>query len=103
MRYKATVLLFFIAVIDTSAQEMWGISNSNYSGNMGIFLNPSTIVAAPYKYDFNLIGLDVFAENNFMYIPAENKVVPRAIEGDTANKVTVQNYQHSSQHAFAHA
>ncbi|MBK7851504.1 MAG: hypothetical protein IPJ66_10310 [Bacteroidetes bacterium] len=37
---------------------MWGISNSNYSGNMGIFLNPATIVGAPYKYEFNIIAGD---------------------------------------------
>ncbi|MBK8363876.1 MAG: hypothetical protein IPL24_09375 [Bacteroidetes bacterium] len=50
-------LLIFISQF-SYGQEMWGISNSNYSGNMGIFLNPSEIVGAPYKYEINLIAGD---------------------------------------------
>src|SRR5258706_15330827 len=100
-----TILFCFTISLTVNAQEMWGISNSNYAGNMGIFLNPSTIVAAPYKYDFNFFTLNVFAENSFVYVPSKYKVIPTAIEGDYVrqNATTVENYQHPSQHVFLHA
>lgn len=63
-------------------QEMWGISNSNYSGNMGIFLNPSTIVGAPYKYEINLIAGDFFAENTYIYYPQDKHIVWRGLTGN---------------------
>ena len=34
---------------------------------MGIFLNPSTIVGAPYQYEINLVAFDAFAENANVY------------------------------------
>ena len=61
-------------------QEMWGISNSNYSGNMGIFLNPSTIVGAPYKYEINIIAGDFFAENSYIYFPKEENILMQIIQ-----------------------
>ena len=57
--------LLILFNFQSSGQEMWGISNSNFSGNMGIFLNPSTIVSAPYNYEINIIALDAFAENTY--------------------------------------
>src|SRR5690348_8195839 len=86
MRKIVCSIFFLLLMLNGRAQEMWGLNNSNYAGNLGIYLNPSTIVAAPYRYDFNLFALDIFAENNFAYIPAQYKVVPRAIEGDTSNQ-----------------
>lgn len=79
-----TRLLFLIAVLlptIANAQEVWGISNSNYAGNMGIFLNPSTIVHAPYRYELNLIAFDAFAENNYFYSPRDRHFVPRTLFG----------------------
>ena len=63
-------------------QEMWGISNSNYSGNMGIFLNPSTIVGAPYKYEINIVAADFFAENSYIYFPQDKHIVWNSITGN---------------------
>jgi len=105
VRKIACCAFFLLFVLSSKGQEMWGISNSNYAGTMGIYLNPSTIVAAPYRYDFNLFALDAFVENNYMYMPAKYKVVPRAIEGDTANQknATMESYNPSTIHGFVHA
>src|SRR4051812_37013413 len=103
MRYKTTFLFLFVISTAASAQEMWGISNSNYSGNMGIFLNPSTIVAAPYKYEFNLIAGDLFAENSFLYSPSDRKIVPRSIFGTAPKGINwfdINNRE--TQNGFAH-
>src|SRR3954467_11820139 len=75
------LLSFSFLISSASAQEMWGFSNSNYSGNMGIFLNPSTIVGAPYKYEINIIAADIFAENNYVYFPRNKKIVWNSIQG----------------------
>jgi len=64
---------------------MWGISNSNFSGNMGIFLNPSTIVAAPYQYEFNFISVDGFASNTYVYIPKSSNFLVRSATGQIGN------------------
>lgn len=50
------------------AQEIYGFANSNFAGVMGLHLNPSSIVGAPYKYEFNFIAGDFFAENNYLYL-----------------------------------
>lgn len=84
-------------------QEMWGISNSNYSGNMGIFLNPSTIVGAPYKYEINIVAADFFAENSYIYFPQDKHIVWNSITG---NNEPGKNYSYrtgdATQKGFGH-
>src|SRR5690606_8883306 len=75
MHKKLLFLLMLFSIQYASGQEMWGISNSNYSGNMGIFLNPSTIVGAPYRYELNVLAGDFFAENTYVYFPKEKNIV----------------------------
>ncbi len=80
---KKIILSLLILITHFSyGQEMWGISNSNYSGNMGIFLNPSTIVGAPYKYEINLIAGDFFAENTYIYFPQRKHIVFNSLFGN---------------------
>src|SRR3954464_13725265 len=88
---KKVLLVCFITGLFTNlhAQEMWGISNSNYSGNMGIALNPSTIVAAPYKYDLNLFAMDVFIQNNYAWFPASDKLLYSSIHGSKESPTLV--------------
>ncbi len=81
MKRSLTVCVLFLCFHYASAQEMWGISNSNYSGNMGIFLNPSTIVGAPYRYEINILAADIFAENNYVYFPRDRKIVLNSLQG----------------------
>ncbi|HNS12132.1 MAG TPA: DUF5723 family protein [Bacteroidia bacterium] len=103
---KKIIILVFIFNFSgrtSLAQEMWGISNSNYAGNMGIFLNPSTIVAAPYKYDINLIALDVFAQNNYIYIPKREGILVNALFGNIGNeKIARDDFRGKRTKAFGH-
>lgn len=84
MQHTPRILFFLLLLcsgVSVRAQELWGISNSNYSGNMGLFLNPSTIVHAPYRYELNLIAFDASAQNNYFYSPRDRQFVPRTIFG----------------------
>ncbi|MBK7853330.1 MAG: hypothetical protein IPJ66_19945 [Bacteroidetes bacterium] len=102
---KSFCLFLFILISGTgNAQEMWGISNSNYSGNMGIFLNPATIVGAPYKYEFNIIAGDFFAENTYIYFPPSSKIITRSLLGTVpAGKNYFDDYTGNPVSGFAHA
>ncbi len=66
----------------SDGQETWGISNSNFAGNMGIFLNPSSIVLAPYKNEFNLLSGDIFLDNNYIYLRRKSKAIIKSIKGE---------------------
>lgn len=82
---------------------MWGISNSNYSGNMGIQLNPSTIVAAPYKYELHYFSMDIFAQNTYIYLPAKANVIIRGMTGKLGSEKNFYDlYRGNFQTGFGH-
>jgi len=66
-----------------TAQETWGIANSNFAGNMGVGLNPSSIVGGPYKKEFLLVAGDVFEDNNFVYLKRNSGVIRKSLLGET--------------------
>ena len=74
-------IIFLLISNSLSAQEMWGISNGNFSGNMGIFLNPTTVVGAPYQYEINLAAFDLFAENDNIYFLQSDKMIYHTLIG----------------------
>lgn len=60
-------LLVFSSLQRANAQEMTGISHSNFSGNMGMHYNPSLFVGSPYLYEWNLLSADFFIDNDYLY------------------------------------
>jgi len=60
-----TLLSYQIA----SAQDMLGIASSNYSGVNRSFLNPGSMIHSRYHFDLLLVGGDMFAQNNYLYVP----------------------------------
>ncbi|MDZ7741736.1 MAG: DUF5723 family protein [Bacteroidota bacterium] len=68
-------LLFFILIFYSgyaNAQEMWGVTESNFSGSNSSLINPSLLNSSKIYMDFNLLTGDVFVQNNFAYIPAND-------------------------------
>jgi len=65
-------LLFLSAAcccaVAAKGQETWGAGNSNYAGILGLSLNPSSIVQAPYSSELSLLTFDSFVENNYIYL-----------------------------------
>lgn len=59
-------LLFLSPVL--CGQEMLGIKSSNYSGVLGISLNPSSMHASKLYMDFNLVSVNSAVGNDYMYI-----------------------------------
>src|SRR3954469_19278305 len=104
MRIK--ILLLSLLLSSTLyGQEMWGISNSNFSGNMGIFLNPTTIVGAPYQYEINFIAANAFAENANVYAFKNEKSFFHGLTGTIfPGKDTPQTLERdpSTDNIFAH-
>lgn len=62
-------LIIVVTSLSTNAQEMLGIANSNFAGNMGMGLNPSSMLLMPYRWELNLISGDIFFENNYVSYP----------------------------------
>jgi hypothetical protein len=69
MKKSFTFFIFLLSFISVSAQEKLGVANSNYSSVNSIYLNPSSSVDSRTLFQFNLVGLNVFAMNNIAYIP----------------------------------
>ena len=59
-------LIFFCVRISASAQQQYpGFRTGNYIGVNGVFFNPANVVDSRYKWDVNLIGINVgFGNNN---------------------------------------
>lgn len=60
------------AAISATAQERLGLANGNYAGTTGMPLNPSSMVDSKAWLDINLVGVDAFAWNNFVYLSKDN-------------------------------
>lgn len=70
---------------------------------MGIFLNPSTIVGGPYKYDINIIALDIFAQNNYVFILKREAIIFNALFGNVSSERIVRdNFSGKNPKAFGH-
>jgi len=59
--------MFFVSA-RTFSQERYGISNSMYAGITGSWLNPAFMANSPYRWDFNIVTADAYADNNYVYI-----------------------------------
>ena len=51
-----------------SGQEMLGTVLGNYSGVNGIQLNPSSMQSSKSYLDINILSMDFFVENNYLYL-----------------------------------
>jgi hypothetical protein len=60
--------VFLSIAVLVKAQEMWGLTVSNFAGSTGAILNPTSIVTSKLYMDINIAAVDVFFENNYAYI-----------------------------------
>ncbi len=84
MKLLKTILLIAASVTTSqlSAQETWGMANSNFAGNLGIELNPSSIALSPIKYELNLFSVHVSAQNDYVYVPKKEMSLRKLYKGD---------------------
>lgn len=69
------ILLFLFAVAHTNAQELLGLTLGNYSGTAGLLINPAGMTTNKVYLDINLVTANLFARNNFAYLPKEDFVI----------------------------
>ena len=67
LRCALTGILISLALL-MKAQEMLGLTSSNFAGSTGAILNPSSIVTSKLYLDINLVTADLFFDNNYAYI-----------------------------------
>jgi len=65
MKKNSLLLLFFISYTYVEAQSYIGYLTDNYSGVNSVIANPSNIVDSRFNTDINLIGIGVFAVNDY--------------------------------------
>lgn len=106
--FRAAPLILFLAGSfnsRTSAQELWGHANSNYSGVMGLHLNPAGIVGVPYNYEVNVIAGDVFYDNNYLYLPKISDVKINTADAENGTQdnsnVLLEYNNKKTKHAYA--
>ena len=79
-------LLFIAGIIisqSSTAQQMLGIANSNFSGSAGMGLNPASMLFMPYTWEATLINLNISADNNYLsYSEAKNSGQAEGIATD---------------------
>jgi hypothetical protein len=69
-----TCIVFFTFILQftcnsVSAQEMLGTTLGNYAGLNGMQLNPSALHNSKSNLEIQLIGMDGFLQNNYLYFP----------------------------------
>ena len=62
----------FNMLLSVSAQEMLGVVNSNFAGVLGPQINPSSMVSSKLFHDVHILSLDLFFQNNYLFIPKED-------------------------------
>ncbi len=76
LKYHSRIIITTVLLILFSsggkAQEMLGLTTSNYGGSTSALLNPANINQQKVFFDVNLIAGDLFLRNNFAYIPHQD-------------------------------
>lgn len=94
--YKKFVLIVLLMSVllnrSSSAQEMLGISNSNFSGNMGMGLNPSLFIGSPYLYEINALSGDIFLDNDFAYVKRNSSFLKKSLSGESVPEERFGDY-----------
>ena len=68
VRFVFLLLIFTLLSRTADSQEMLGTTLGNYSGVNGLQLNPSSMLGSKPYLDINLLSMDVFLQNNFLYM-----------------------------------
>jgi hypothetical protein len=66
------VSIILLQSLLSNAQDMLGIVSSDYSGVSRSFINPGSMIHSRKFFDLLLAGGDVFAQNNYLYVPGKD-------------------------------
>ncbi|MDJ1494029.1 DUF5723 family protein [Cytophagaceae bacterium DM2B3-1] len=74
------IFIFCITVNCSWAQQLLGISNSNYAGVNGVYLNPSSIADSRYGFHLNLVTVQGSITNNYYRYDSPYSLLKLGIE-----------------------
>jgi len=63
------IIIVFLFSVSTIAQEAPGITQSNFAGSASARINPSSMLQSKLYFDFHVLTVGAFGQNNFAYIP----------------------------------
>jgi hypothetical protein len=75
-----SIVLVFVVKFETYSQQMLGLVNSTRAGISGAKINPAFIADSRVWFDVNLFTVDIFEENNFLYLPSEHYYVGKLFQ-----------------------
>ncbi|MFK7933987.1 MAG: DUF5723 family protein [Saprospiraceae bacterium] len=75
-RFLYLLILLFVTQSGIT-QEQLGLKLDNFGGVNTILLNPAQGVFSPFSWDVNLVGADVFVENDYAFF--ENTYLPEVL------------------------
>ena len=90
IRIPAFIVFFIFLCGNSYAQERYGIANSLYAGENGIWLNPASMVNSPFKWDLNILTVHVYADNNYLFLSDAN--IPKLYKDNGKTQVFVNNH-----------
>jgi hypothetical protein len=69
MKYSILIWIFILFGSITRAQNYNAIHGSDYSGGLGVYNNPSSILSSPYNWDLTVIGFQFQTVSNVIKGP----------------------------------
>lgn len=98
--------LLFISILAFSlaaqGQVMLGIANSNFAGNMGMGLNPTSMLLMPYKWEANIVSGDIFLENNYVRYPKDQMMGSTEGNAILPHGGFIDSYTPTPKNAYVH-
>lgn len=90
---RFVLVMFLFCFSASNAQELLGIANSNYAGQMGLTMNPAAVVGAPFNWELQLFSFDANAANNCIYLKKGRGAIPLSNSNDdpTTDRYTTPN------------
>lgn len=86
---NCVIILLFFGSRFLNAQNHLGSLSDNYGGLNNLQINPASICYQPYKFDFNIIGIEAYINNNNYYTKASNTI--NLLFGSNLNKLVLNN------------
>lgn len=72
---KLITLLSAFACVHSVGQEQFGLLNSNYAGTDAVVLNPARMATQWPWLDINLVGLNLHARNNYVFLGKQYSLI----------------------------
>ncbi len=81
------ILIYILPLLPffAHAQEIPGLGLGNYSGVNSLYINPSALLHSKLYRDVNIIGADVFFQNNVVYWPSSDLSGLKLLTGSVPN------------------